>query len=151
MRFHCLRFVLIASVAFAADPIRVMLLDGESGGTYHKWELTTPVLKKQLEETGLFKVDAATNPVKPSFKGYAVIVWNYDVPDARWSAETKAAFEEYVKAGGGFVAVHAVDNAFPGWSAFNEMVGIGGWRGRTEKDGPYWFFKDGKLTSDAVP
>ena len=150
MRFHCLRLILSASLAFAADPIRVMLLDGESGGTYHKWELTTPVLKKQLEETGLFKVDVATNPVKPSFKGYDVIVWNYDVPDARWSAETKAAFEEYMKAGGGFVAVHAVDNAFPGWAAFNEMVGIGGWRGRTEKDGPYWFFKDGKLTSEAT-
>ncbi len=34
---------------FCADPIRVMLLDGESGGPYHKWELTTPVLRKELD------------------------------------------------------------------------------------------------------
>jgi type 1 glutamine amidotransferase len=47
--------------------------------------------------------------------------------------------------------VHAADNAFPNWVAFNEMIGVGGWRGRTEKDGPYWYFKDGKLTSDPSP
>ena len=26
-------------------------------------------------------------------------------------------------------------------AAFNEMIGIGGWRGRTEKSGPLWFYK----------
>lgn len=150
---------LFACTSFAADPIRVILLDGESGGPYHKWELTTPVLKKQLEETGLFKVDVVTAPpaggnfaaFKPDFNSYAVVVWNYDAPDGRWPAELKTSFENYVKGGGGFVSVHAADNAFAGWIAFNEMVGIGGWRGRTEKDGPYWFYKEGKLRSDPAP
>ena len=49
------------------------------------------------------------------------------------------------------VSVHAADNAFAGWDAFNEMIGVGGWRGRTEKAGPYWFWKDGALTSDPSP
>jgi type 1 glutamine amidotransferase len=31
------------------------------------------------------------------------------------------------------------------------MIGVGGWRGRTEKAGPYWYFKDGKLVSDPSP
>jgi type 1 glutamine amidotransferase len=31
------------------------------------------------------------------------------------------------------------------------MIGVGGWRGRTEKAGPYWFFNDGRLQSDASP
>ena len=127
-----------ASVSFAADPIRVMLLDGESGGPYHKWKLTTPVLRKQLEETGLFHVDVVTAPpagadfsaFKPDFGKYAVVVWNYDAPDDRWPAELKASFEKYVHGGGGFVSVHAADNAFPNWPAFNEMIGLGGWRGR---------------------
>jgi type 1 glutamine amidotransferase len=61
----------------------------------------------------------------------------------------KQSFEQYVRGGGGFVSVHAADNAFPQWTAFNEMIGMGGWRGRTEKDGPYWFYKDGTLTSDS--
>ena len=57
---------------------------------------------------------------------------NYDAPDERWPAALKTSFEQYVRNGGGFVAVHAADNAFPGWQAFNEMIGVGGWRGRTE-------------------
>lgn len=152
-------FVLLAVPALAAPAIRVMLLDGESGGPYHKWQLTTPVLKKQLEETGLFQVDVVTAPpangdfskFKPEFSKYQVVVMNYDAPDERWSAELKASFEQYVKNGGGLVVVHAADNAFGKWKEFNEMIGIGGWRGRNENSGALWFFKDGKLASDNSP
>lgn len=152
-------FLLFVLPTLAAPSIRVMLLDGESGGPYHKWQLVTPVLKKQLEETGLFQVDVVTAPpangdfstFKPDFSKYQVIVMNYDAPDERWSAELKASFEQYVKNGGGLVTVHAADNAFGNWKEFNEMIGVGGWRGRTEKSGPYWFMKDGKLTADPSP
>ena len=143
----------------AAGPLRVMLLDGESAGAYHKWRLTTPVLKKQLDETGLFNVDVVTAPPSgpdfsrfaPSFKDYRVVVFNYDVPDERWPDALKTAFEQYVKNGGGVVIVHAADNAFPGWRAFNEMIGVGGWRDRTESAGPFWFVKEGRVVSDAAP
>jgi uncharacterized protein len=149
----------MAAEVFAAPSIRIMLLDGESGGPYHKWQLTTPVLKKQLEETGLFQVDVVTAPpaggdftsFQPRFSDYQVILWNYDAPDGRWPEPVKSAFEQYVTGGGGVVIVHAADNAFSGWKAFNEMIGVGGWRDRTEKDGPYWFLKDGRLTSDPSP
>jgi mono/diheme cytochrome c family protein len=56
-----------------------------------------------------------------------------------------------VSDGGGVVIVHAADNAFPGWKAFNEMAGVGGWRNRDERAGPFWFVKDGRPTSDATP
>jgi type 1 glutamine amidotransferase len=143
----------------AAGPIRVMILDGESGGPYHNWQAVTPALKKQLDETGLFQVDVVTAPpatadfrgFKPGFGRYQVVVLNYDAPDARWPAELKASFEQYVTNGGGLVVVHAADNAFPGWPAFNEMIGVGGWRGRNEKSGPLWYFKNGRLVSDNSP
>jgi hypothetical protein len=143
----------------AQAPIPVMLLDGESGGPWHKWQLTTPVLKKALDETGLFKVDVVTAPAakgtltdfKPDFAAYKVVVLNYDAPDERWTPELKTSFEQFVSGGGGVVSVHAADNAFPGWAAFNEMIGVGAWRGRTEKAGPLWFLKDGKLASDEAP
>ena len=54
--------IAVAARADAAPPIKVMLLDGESGGPWHKWQLTTPVLKKQLDDTGLFQVDVVTAP-----------------------------------------------------------------------------------------
>jgi type 1 glutamine amidotransferase len=142
----------------AAAPISVMILDGESGGPYHDWQRVTPVLKKMLDETGLFTTTVVTAPpangdfsgFKPSFAKYQVVVMNYDAPDQRWSSELKTSFEQYVRSGGGFVSVHAADNAFPGWAAYNDMIGVGGWRGRTEQAGPYWFVRDGKLTSDTA-
>ncbi len=133
-----------------------MLLDGESGGPWHKWQLTTPVLKKILDEPGLFQVDVVTAPpaggdfsaFAPKFSDYKAIVFNYDAPNDRWPDALKKSYEDYVSAGGGMVSVHAANNAFAGWDAYNKMIGIGGWRGRTEKDGPYWFWKDGALASD---
>jgi uncharacterized protein len=79
------------------------------------------------------------------------VVLNYDAPDERWPADLKAAFEQYMKNGGGLVSVHAADNAFSGWKAFNEMIGVGGWRDRNERSGPMWYYKDGTLTSDPTP
>jgi uncharacterized protein len=146
------------TTAHAATPrIRVLLLDGESAGPYHNWELTTPILKKELEETGLFEVTVATAPhadgdftnFKPQFGSYQVVVSNLDSAD--WPIGLRSTFEEYVRNGGGFVVVHAADNAFPNWVAYNQMTGIGGWRGRSEKAGPRWYLKDGKLVSDTTP
>jgi len=140
-----------------ASPIAVMLLDGESGGPYHDWKRITPVLKKELEETGLFRVDVVTAPAstsgdlahfKPEFQKYQAVVLNYDAPD--WPAEVRDAFEKYVQNGGGVVSVHAADNAFPQWKAFNKMIGVGGWRGRNEAAGPHWFYQDGKVASETT-
>jgi type 1 glutamine amidotransferase len=79
------------------------------------------------------------------------VVWNYDAPDERWPDSLKASFEEYVRNGGGFVAVHASDNAFPHWKAFNLMIGVGGWRGRDEKSGAHFYYQDGKVVADTAP
>ena len=140
-----------------AGPIKVMILDGQSAGLFHNWKLTTPILEKELEETGLFSVTVVTAPTadgdfssfEPNFDKYQVVVMNYDAPD--WPAAMRERLEKYLGGGGGLVIVHASDNAFPNWPAFNEMAGIGGWRNRTEVAGPYWYFKDGKLVSDPTP
>lgn len=145
--------------ARATAPIRVMILDGESGGTYHNWRVTTQVLKQELDEVGMFVVDIVTAPpaggdfnsFKPDWSKYKVIIFNYDAPDLRWPAELKASFEAYMRNGGGMVSVHAADNAFPGWPAYNQMIGVGGWRDRDEKAGPHWYYSNGKLVSDDKP
>lgn len=152
-------FCLINLPARAAAPLRVMILDGESGGPYHNWRVTTQVLKKELDEVGLFDVEIVTAPpagadfsnFKPDWSKYKVIVFNYDAPDDRWPAELKTSFENYMRNGGGLVTVHAADNAFPGWKAWNEMIGVGGWRGRDETAGPHWYYSNGKLVSDNKP
>jgi len=123
----------------AKEPIRVMLLDGQSGGTYHDWRHTTPVLKKELEDTGMFQVDVVTAPPStgdfkgfaPRFEFYKAIVMNYDGPG--WPPLLQQSFEEFVANGGGLVIVHAADNAFADWPQYNRMIGLGGWRDRNEK------------------
>ena len=58
----CGAVLVAALMARAAAPIHVMILDGESGGSYHQWQTVTPVLKKELDETGLFQIDVVTAP-----------------------------------------------------------------------------------------
>ena len=74
--------VFAALTSRAAAPISVMILDGESGGTYHDWQRVTPVLKKMLDETGLFATTVVTTPpaagdfssFMPDFAKYQVVV-----------------------------------------------------------------------------
>ena len=137
-----------------AATMPALIIDGQNN---HDYRATTPHLKKVLEETGLFTVDVATTPAKggdmsqfkPEFKKYRVIISNYN--GEPWSKETQDAFVDYVRGGGGFVSVHAADNAFPKWPEFNQMIGVGGWEGRDEKAGPYLRFRDGKWVHDTTP
>ncbi len=109
---------------------------------------TTPLIKQTLEGSGRFRVDVATSPpeggdmgkFQPKFSQYDVVVSNYN--GEPWSEQTKQDFEKYIAGGGGFVCVHAADNSFPKWKAYNRMIGVGGWGGRSEKDGPYVRWKE---------
>lgn len=148
--------LLPCGVHAAAPSIRVMILDGEST-QYHDWRATTPVLHRILVQAGLFEVDVVTAPpaggdftsFKPDFTRYHAVLLNYDAPDGRWPAALQQSFERYIAGGGGLVIVHAANNAFPGWPQFNEMIGLGGWRGRGSQAGPYWFLDgQGVLKSD---
>lgn len=155
--------IVAAAVSFvphpvqAAEPIRALIVDGQNN--HAVWPTTTKMMKKYLEETELFTVDVATaapqgtDPnFKPDFSRYAVVISNFGHGAAAWPKETQKAFEAFVSGGGGFVVVHAADNAFPEWPAYNEMIGLGGWGGRTEKDGPYVYVnKEGKVVRDETP
>jgi uncharacterized protein len=140
-------------IALAA-PIQVLIIDGQNN---HDWKATTPVLKSILERTGLFSVDVATTPGKgqamsafaPDFESYKVIVSNYN--GEPWPKQTQDAFVKFVRSGGGFVSVHAANNAFPEWKEYNEMIGLGGWGDRTEKSGPYVRFRARLMVLDNSP
>ncbi|QDT12830.1 ThuA domain-containing protein [Planctomycetes bacterium K23_9] len=93
---------------------------------------------------------AKTDPdFKPTFSNYDVVLNNFGYNAAPWPEETKKAFEEFVKGGGGLVVVHAADNSWGDWAEYNKMIGLGGWGGRTEKSGPYVYIdNDGKTVRD---
>jgi type 1 glutamine amidotransferase len=147
---HC-----FAGAAHAAAPqYKALIVTGQNG---HDWKGTTPVLKKVLEDSGLFTVDVAVSPLKgkdmsgfkPDFKAYDVVVSNYQGDP--WSEETKKALVDYVRGGGGLVIYHFALASFPEWKEYNEMIGLGGWGGRTVKAGPYLRWRDGKIVRDQSP
>ena len=93
-------------------------------------------------------------PIKTSdfsmdFTPYDVIISNLGASSPLWPDATRAAFENYVGSGGGFVVVHAANNAWGEWDEFNRMIGLGAWGGRDEQTGPYVYYNDaGELIRD---
>jgi len=97
--------------------------------------------------------ESASDPnFKPKFKQYDVVVSNFGWKAAAWPKKTQRKFEKFVRRGGGFVSIHAADNSFPEWSEYNQMIGLGGWGGRNEENGPYVYYtNEGKLVRDTSP
>jgi type 1 glutamine amidotransferase len=133
----CLSAALGSQASAEEKKLKALIIDGRNN---HDWKATTPLIKKALESSGRFTVDVATSPpagqsledFRPKFADYDVVVSNFnDVADRKkepWPEETQKDFVEYVKNGGGFVSVHAANNAFTPWSEYNDMIGLG-WRG----------------------
>ena len=95
---HTLKYgaaLLVAALVAATDvastqaPIRVLLVTGQSN-RYHNWEVSSPIVKRQLEESGRFAVSLKTTPPKgatpnqdmssfaPRFSDYQVVVLDYE-------------------------------------------------------------------------
>lgn len=171
--------ITFAFTAFSAEKIKVLIVDGQNNhdwkqmtpfmkaqlektGRFAVDVATSPssaprlprkatklIKEKHMKMVADFK--AKNKPLweawRPNFSDYQVVLSNYNGEE--WPQAVKDSFEAYVKNGGGFVAVHAADNAFPQWKAYNEMIGLGGWGGRSEKSGPYVYYNDaGKIIRD---
>lgn len=119
------------------------------------------MLVDALVRSNGFSVTVSTSPPKkspekawdkwrPNFSAYDVTLSNYN--GDLWPKRVQDSLVKYVKAGGGFVVVHAANNSFGKWLEYNQMIGLGGWGGRNEKSGPYLYFNDlGKLVRDPRP
>lgn len=147
--FTLLAFSIVCPSLYGANKLKALIIDGQNN---HNWKTTTPAMKWMLEETGRFTVDVytATGPIandrQPKFADYDVIVSNYNGQD--WPEAVRTSFTGYVRNGGGLVIVHAADNSFGNWTEYNEMIGVGGWGGRSEKSGPMLYWQDGKIVRD---
>jgi type 1 glutamine amidotransferase len=88
----------------------------------------------------------------PNFASYDVVICNFGWNAAPWPKETQEDFDKFIKKGGGLVIIHAADNSFAEWPAYNQMIGIGGWGNRTEKDGPYVYYDlNNQFVRDMAP
>jgi len=137
---------------------KALIVDGRNN---HDWRSTSPVLKRLLEQTGLFHVECATAPPDnaqlesflPVFGSFDVIALNYsDFGNGGvWSERAKSAFVEAVNGGVGVVVCHAASSAFAEWREFNRITGLGGWGGRDERSGPNLYWEGGVIVRDRSP
>ncbi|MBD5780208.1 ThuA domain-containing protein [Pelagicoccus sp. NFK12] len=140
----------------APPKIKVLLLTGQSN-QWHNWKVSSRALEASVSADGMFEVDTLVTPdagedfseFAPAWSDYDVVLLDYE--GDVWPRETQRAFEAFVSGGGGLVAFHAADNAFPDWPAFNEMIGVGGWGGRGEDAGPKVRWRKGKMVLDDGP
>jgi hypothetical protein len=156
--------LLLATAALAAEPpdqpssadrrdIRVLIVDGFSN---HDWRLTTRSIRAILEPTGLFSVEVSTSPPtaaspgwdqwRPEFAAHDVVIQTCNDINGGppWPEPVRAAFERFVRNGGGVYVWHSGNNAFADWPAYNEIIGIG-WR-KKEFGWALMVSEDGRIT-----
>ena len=117
--------------------IRALIVDGFSN---HDWHKTTDFIQATLAATGIFEVEVTTTPAdsddpawgrwRPKFSGFGVVILNWNNvrrTELRWPEEVERELESYVRGGGGLLAFHSANNAFPHWAEYDRMIGIG-WR-----------------------
>jgi type 1 glutamine amidotransferase len=142
---------LFSGVFVNAQKYEVLILTGQNN---HYWQGSSKIVEQIFNNNELFNTTVVTSPAKgedmsdfsPNFKKYDLVCLDYN--GDYWSEKTQDNFVKFVKKGGGLVVFHASDNTFPEWKEFNEMIGLGGWGNRTEKDGPYVYWKDGTFVRD---
>ena len=126
--------------------MKALILSGQNN---HNWQVSHRALRLILDQSELFEVDTLLTPPQggdmskfnPNFEEYDVVVLDYN--GDRWSKPTEEAFIKYARRGGGIVIYHAADNAFAKWEEFNKIIALGGWEGRNEQSGPYYYLING--------
>jgi len=126
-----------------------------TGRNTSNWKESSSVLKQILDGSGLFSCEIATNPksagdtssFEPDFSKYKLVVIDYNVDS--WSEKTKTAFLDFVRNGGGVIVYQGASSSFPDWKEYNEICGLGGWGNRSEKDGPYVYYRNNELVTDS--
>ncbi|MDE0627162.1 MAG: ThuA domain-containing protein [Bryobacterales bacterium] len=129
----------MAQESTSRHPIRALIVDGFNN---HDWRKTTAFIRATLEESGLFATDVTTTPGladdpawdtwRPRFRDYEIVVVNWNnvrKTDLRWPKPVESDLVRYVRGGGGLLAFHSANNAFPDWPEYDRMIGIG-WRGK---------------------
>ena len=136
--------LLLALAKNRSSKIRVLIIDGFSN---HDWKQSTLLLRGILDEAGGFEVNVSTMPGtgsatwanwRPDFTAYDVVIQTCndnggngelagvkELPE--WPEAVKKEFVEYVRNGGGVYVFHSAENAFVGWKAYEQMVGLS-WR-----------------------
>ncbi|QDV62748.1 ThuA domain-containing protein [Crateriforma conspicua] len=139
---------LLASLAAGAhadspdnNSIRVLLISGRNN---HDWKTTTPKLKAILEADGRFDVTIEEQPQRLTsdrLQSHRVILSNWntfgrgDKATGDWPPQTRKAYLDFVRNGGGHVVVHAGSSSFADWPEYQQLT-LATWQAGQTGHGP---------------
>jgi len=139
MKLFAIVAALLLTAPFAsaeeAGKIRVLMMTGQNN---HDWKTTTPALEELVEADGKFELVIDKSPWEfgpDAFDGFDVVLSNWSVwPKVAydpWPDDTKAAFLDYVRGGGGLVVFHAGSSVHYEFPEFQALVGRTWMKGKT--------------------
>jgi type 1 glutamine amidotransferase len=111
--------------------IQVLLLTGYNSTPTHRWREIDPRLRAILEGSGQFEVHVEEEPrgiTNETLAGYRILLLNYSdyTPSLgmTWPEQTREAYLQFLKRGGGVVSFHVTLGSFPEWPEFRKTLGI---------------------------
>jgi type 1 glutamine amidotransferase len=110
-----------------SPPLNAVVITGQNN---HDWQWTAPEIAGALRETGRFATTVVEDPAvwlpgleqRVASGEVHVLVLDYNGP--RWGDAAERAFLAAVENGLGVSVVHAANNAFPGWTEYERLVGL---------------------------
>ena len=117
----------LSAVALGADADRRVLVYTKNGKGYVHDNIPASVAAlKKLGAENNFAVDVSDDPARftdRNLKRYQALIFDNTNNEIFDNEEQKAAFQRYIRAGGGFVGIHSTSGAMREWPWFWEMLG----------------------------
>jgi type 1 glutamine amidotransferase len=117
----------LAGVALGADADRRALLYTKNGKGYVHDNIPASVAAiKKLGAENNFAVDVSDDPAAftdQNLKRYKALIFDNTNNEIFDNEEQKAAFQRYIRAGGGFVGIHSACGSMRDWPWFWETLG----------------------------
>jgi uncharacterized protein len=113
------------SCAVHAEQFRVLVFTKNAGWHHESINAAVTALEDlgKLHDFGVFWTEDAKRVMKDSeLAKYKVVVFLLTTGDIL-DEEQKAAFERFIRAGGGFVGIHSAADTEAGWAWYGKLVG----------------------------
>ena len=111
--------------AFGAE-LRVLVYQKNGRGFVHDNLAASAAAIRELGKQNGFGVDVSTNPAvfaDETLKKYRVLIFANSNNEAFENDEQRAAFQRYLRSGGGFMGIHSSTGSERQWAYFQQMQG----------------------------
>jgi len=128
----CLGLTMLAALTVGAAENRVLVYtrngptDAGKKGFVHDNIAAASAAISELGQANGFGVDVSADPTvftDANLKNYRALVFNNSNNKAFDTEEQKAAFQRYIRAGGGFVGIHSACGSERKWPWFWQLIG----------------------------